>query len=129
LGDPSPDRVSSHAGQEDLAPFKVDEEQDVEPTKCDRVDVEEVTGEGTGHLFSKKLRPRRARRPRRRPKTVAAQEVAYAGGRDGHAELAALAHDAQVAPAGVFPGQAKDEGNDLVSEGVGRYAATPGIGP
>jgi hypothetical protein len=59
LGDPGPGRVGRHAGQEYLPALEVDEEQYVEPPKCDGLDMEEVTGEGAGSLGSKELRPRR----------------------------------------------------------------------
>jgi hypothetical protein len=42
LGDPVPDRVGRHAGQEDLASLEVDEEQHIEPAQSDRVDMEEA---------------------------------------------------------------------------------------
>ena len=55
LGDPGPDRVGRHAGQEDLATLEVDEEQHIEPAQRDRVDVEEVASERAGGLGSKEL--------------------------------------------------------------------------
>ena len=122
LGDPGSDWVGRHASQEHLPALQVDEEQHIEPSQGDRVDVEEVAREGAGGLGSKELRPRGAGRPRRRAKVVTAQDIANARRRDGHAELAALAHDAKVAPAGVVLGQANYEGNDLVIQGVRRLA-------
>ena len=61
LGDPGPDRVSRYAGQVDHAAVEVDEEQDIEASQRDRVDVEEVAGKGASGLGSQELRPRRAR--------------------------------------------------------------------
>ena len=55
LGDPGPDRVGGHAGQEDLATLEVDEEQHIEPAERDRVDVEEVASERASGLGSKEL--------------------------------------------------------------------------
>jgi hypothetical protein len=66
LGDPGPDRVGSHASQEDLATVQVDEEQDIDATEQDRVDVKEVAGKGAGRLGPQELRPRWARGPGRR---------------------------------------------------------------
>jgi hypothetical protein len=42
LGDPGPDRVGRHAGQEHLPTLEVDEEQHIEPAQRDRVHVKEV---------------------------------------------------------------------------------------
>jgi hypothetical protein len=49
---------------------------------------------------------------------VTSKHVAYAGGRDGDAELGTLADDAEVAPPRVLSGETKDEGDDLSIEGV-----------
>jgi hypothetical protein len=56
-----PGPVSRHPGQKDYAALKVDEEQDVDATEHDRVDMKEVAGKGAGSLGSQELRPRRAR--------------------------------------------------------------------
>ena len=50
LGDPRPNGVGCHAGQENLTSLDLDEKQDVEATEHDRVDVEEVAREGAGGL-------------------------------------------------------------------------------
>jgi hypothetical protein len=60
---------------------------------------------------------------------VPAEHIAHAGRRHGHAELAALAHYAEVAPAGVLPGQAQDKGDDFMIEGVGCGPAMARVGP
>ena len=49
--------------------------------------------------------------------------------RDGHAELAALAHDAQVAPARALPGQSQDEVDDPFVKGFRTGAAAVRVGP
>ena len=119
LGDPGPDRVGGHAGQEDLAPLEVDEEQHIEPPERDGVDVEEVACEGAVPAWARRNSDhRRPRCPRRRSKAVTAKHVAHARRRNGHTELPALPDDAEVAPAGVLPGQAKYEGDDLVVQGI-----------
>jgi hypothetical protein len=81
--------VSSHAGQEDLPTFKVDEEQHVEPTECDGVHGEEVAGKRAGSLGSKELSPRGSRSSRCWAKTIAPQDVADTRRLDGDAELRA----------------------------------------
>src|ERR1019366_10692256 len=68
---------------------------------------EEIARERAGSLGSQEVRPRRSRSSWRRAQAVTAQQVAHAGGRDGHTELAALADDAEIAPARVLPGQAE----------------------
>jgi len=55
LGDPTADRVGSHAGQEHLPALEVDEEQHVEPSQGDRVDVEEVACKSACGLCSKEV--------------------------------------------------------------------------
>jgi hypothetical protein len=62
-------------------------------------------------------------------RVITAQDVAHAGPRDRHTELAALPHDADVTPARVLPGQAKYQGNYLVVQGVGRGLAMAREGP
>src|ERR1039458_4408708 len=61
--------------------------------------------------------------------TVTAEELTACCRREGHAQLAALAHDAEVAPARVLPGQAQDEGDDVLLEGIGCCAVMARIGP
>src|ERR1039458_5763444 len=55
LSNPASDRMLGHAGQEDLAAFEVDEKQNIEPTKRDRIDGEEVTGERACSLCTEEL--------------------------------------------------------------------------
>jgi hypothetical protein len=53
-GNPGPDRVGRHAGQEDLTSLQVNEEQDVEPSPGDRVEVEEVAAERAGGTWARR---------------------------------------------------------------------------
>ena len=50
LGDPGPDGVGCHAGQENLRSLDLDEKQDITPPERDRVDMEEVARKGAGGL-------------------------------------------------------------------------------
>jgi hypothetical protein len=52
LGDPGPDGVGDHAGQEHVAALHVDEEQHIDPSEHYRVDVENVARQGAGGLGS-----------------------------------------------------------------------------
>jgi hypothetical protein len=55
LGDPGPDRVGRHSGQEDHATLDVDEEQDIETPERDSADVKEVAGKGARGPGSQEL--------------------------------------------------------------------------
>jgi hypothetical protein len=50
---------------------------------------------------------------------VTAEHVAHAGPGDGHTELAALPHDAQVTPTRVLFSQAQDEFDNVVTRALG----------
>jgi hypothetical protein len=59
---------------------------------------------------------------------VAAQDVADRGGRDEQTEFGAFAFDAQVSPAGIFPGETEHRVDDLGVK-TGPLLAVARVGP
>jgi hypothetical protein len=110
--------------------LEFDHEEDVQSGQIDRLDGEEITGEHAGGLGAQELRPARAAAVGRGSEVVAAQDGAHRCRRHPYAELAALADDAQVSPAGVFSGQAQHEVDDFwiqlpAASAVGRVGPPP----
>ena len=66
---------------------------------------------------------------RGRSQAVTAEELTDRGRRHPHPELAALAHDAQVAPSGVLTGQPQDEVADFLFQRVGGGTAALRVPP
>jgi len=103
LGNPGTGGVGGDPGQVHPPVVKFDDEEHVQSGESDRLDGEEVTCEGAGGLGAQKRRPTWSAVARCRPETVTVQNRADRGRRDPHAELAALANNAQITPARVLP--------------------------
>jgi hypothetical protein len=109
LGDPRARRVCSDPGQLHAAPIHLDEEQHVEPGQANRLHGEEVGRHCACRLSAQEFHPTGPATARCRPQTMTPQNRPHRCRRDDHPELARLAHDPQIAPARVLPGQTHDQ--------------------
>jgi hypothetical protein len=116
-------------GEEDLASFEIEKEQNIEPAKRDGVGGEEVACKFAASLSSKELRPRRSRSPWCWFETVTSKNIANARRRDGDTELGALADDAEIVPPGILTSEAKDECHNVGIERVVRRSIAAQKGP
>jgi hypothetical protein len=116
-------------GEEDLASFEIEKEQDIEAAKRDGAGGEEVACKCAASLSSKELRPRRSRSPWCWFETVTSKNIANARRRDGDTELGALADDAEIAPPGTLTSGAKDECHNVGIERVVRRSIAARKGP
>lgn len=114
--------VRCYPGQMNAARRELDEEQDVQRLQPDGLHREEVRGKDPVRLGPEELSPRRARSSRRRAELLHPEHSPDGGCAHPDAHLAQLAPDANVAPAGVLPGQAQD---DFGSGGRLEYGRTP----
>jgi hypothetical protein len=113
LGDPGASGVGGDTGQVHPAVVKFDDKEYMESGQADRFDGQEVAGERPGGLGAQELGPGRPAAAWRWSQAVAAQDGAYRGCRHPHAELAALADDAQVPPPRVLSRQTQHEVDDF----------------
>ena len=90
LEHPLPVGPGSGASEVYAAAVELNEEEDVEPAKRDRLDREEVDREHSRRLRTKELTPRYATPFARRAETMIAQNLADCGGRDGRSRYPAL---------------------------------------
>ena len=108
LGYPGTVWVGRAGGEMYAAVIEFDEKEDVEPTKRDRLEREEVDGENASRLRAEELPPRKAAPLTRRAEIVIAQDLADCGGRNGSAEILELSGDSLIAPAWVLAREAQN---------------------
>jgi hypothetical protein len=120
--------VGGDAGQVHPPVLEFNDEEHVQPGQPDRFDGQEVAGEHAGRLGAQELRPAWSAASWCRSQAVAAQDGAHRDRRHPDAELAALADDAQVSPARVFPGQPQYE-VDYLRVQPSTASTVGGVGP
>jgi len=98
-------------------------------------DTAVLSGTEAGHMLRslrlgpEELSPRRARSSRRRAEPLGPEHSPDGGCAHPDAHLAQLALDANVAPAGVLPGQAQDDFTDLGVDWRTAELLSPSVGP
>ena len=115
-GHPGAVGVGRDAEEVDDAPFHFDHEEYVVAAEKLGIDGEEVGRDDAFGLGAEELGPGRAGSPWRWRKPMAAQDIGDAALGDGDAELLQVACDAQVAPAGVLPGESDDQVDGLLKQ-------------
>src|SRR5205085_981884 len=90
-----------------------DHEEDIQSGQADRLHGEEITGQGSGGLAAQELRPAGTAAAGCRAEAVPAQDCAHRRRGHLHAEFAALAGDAEIAPSVVVAGQPQHQLNYL----------------
>jgi len=117
LGHPGAVRVGGHTEEMHDAAFHFDDEQHVVVAEQHGVNGEEVGRHDALGLGAEELGPAGSDSTWCWGKPMAAQDVGDAALRDADTELLQLAGDAQVAPAGVLPGQTEDQLDGLPGQG------------
>src|SRR6266566_3571732 len=99
--------------EKNAARGEFDEKEDVEATQEDRVDGEQVAGDGGSSMSPEELVPAGVSPSSSGRDALASEHAADGGSRDLVAELAQLARDAQVAPPGILQNQPQNQLSEL----------------
>ena len=107
---------------------ELDEEQDIQPSKQNRVDAEEVAGQQALGLGSAELGPRGLGASRTGLDVVTAEDLPDARRRQDHSHTGELPVDPPIAPGRVLAGQGKHDAHRPRGD-PGSAAASVRVGP
>jgi hypothetical protein len=127
MGQPGVRRVGGDAEDVDAAGGVLDDEERVQPTEGDGVDMKQVAGQDPERVGSKELGPRGAVASGEGSIPALCKICPDGGGADLVAEAGEFAVDASISPGGILGRQS--EGETAEAGGDGGSPRSPSLGP